>query len=633
MKKIYEFIIGRLNSMGIKKRMCLSISCLFGLLILLQHHYAFIVFDDYGYASLSYGWTGNQAGMSYTLGDIFDFLVWHYFNWGGRILCFLVEILVLKVGGAELIQITQAIIILFICIISGRILAFITKCDALYSVALSLMLYGTINLDTLRDGVYWYSASVSYVWPLLPLLGSIWLYLQIQIKETMFRKCAVILLVFAASFSQEQISVMVIVWIAFIIFFHLWEMRNSRCKKKLPYYLYGMAASAILGGMITILAPGNFVRAGTERYDEFYNKNILERIIENTDWIININIGNYNWVFTLIMTLFCGMALSIYLKNKKIYILTYVFSVYFIVEKLLLISYEVGIIVRLLWAVCFLYLLLIYYYRRSNYLFFGMLAAGICSQGMMIVSPTVTIRCHTTMEFILHIVVVECILSIYMSEAYKTSKAYPIWLGICMIGVCIYAVFNSGYVMLGYKYNDEINKINHYKLLEAQARYAAGDREKEIDLYKLYDDNFTNCMPYNTGYEFIEVWMKNYYELPQDICFVWNNLEDSIQWYFISGDYYNDNWLGKKAVFGVKADEKRDLKITVMNPGNIEGQQLLCTIEGKESVFDVPSGKTSVFDIVIPAGTKEVTLQAAQIFIPDNGDPRELSVIVDFEIF
>ena len=140
-------------------------------------------------------------------------------------------------------------------------------------------------------------------------------------------------------------------------------------------------------------------------------------------------------------------------------------------------------------------------------------------------------------------------------------------------------------------------------------------------------------MPYNTGYEFIEVWMKNYYELPQDICFVWNNLEDSIQWYFISGDYYNDNWLGKKAVFGVKADEKRDLKITVMNPGNIEGQQLLCTIEGKESVFDVPGGKTSVFDIVIPAGTKEVTLQAAQIFIPDNGDPRELSVIVDFEIF
>lgn len=612
------------------KKIMIFISCFFGFLILLQHHYVFMVFDDYGYVSLSYKWTGNQAGMSYTLSDILDFLVWHYFNWGGRILCFFIEILVLRAGGSELIQIAQAVIILLISVVSGKIIAFVTKCDTWCSIALSLMLYGTINLITLRDGVYWYSASVSYVWPLLPLLGSIYFYLLLQIEESFFRKCVTIFLVFIASFSQEQISVLVIVWIVAIIFFTFWEERNSKCKKNIPHYLYGMAISAVLGGMITILAPGNFVRAAAARYDEFYSKSILERIAENIQSIININIGSYNWVFTLIMTIFCGVAVAIYLKNKKIYILTCGFSICFIMEKLLGIPFTMGIIVRFAWLFSFFCLLLIYYYKRKNYLFFGMLVAGICSQGMMIISPTITIRCHTMMEFILHIVVVECIMSVYISETYKTKRICRICLGVCVTGVCIYAAYNSSNITSGYRYNDEINMINHYKLLETKARYTAGDEVKEVDLYKLHDDSYANCMPYHSGYDFIEVWMKNYYELPQDMYFAWHNIEDTIQWYIKSGNYYNDHWLGENAVFGVRADEERVLRITVRNPENLENQQLICTVAGKESVFDIPGGEESVFDIVIPAGNNELTIQATQIFTPTNGDMRELSVMVDF---
>ena len=310
----------------IKKAM-IFISFLFGFLILLQHHYVFIVFDDYGYASLSYGWTENKAGMSYALSDIFDFLSWHYFNWGGRCLCFFIEIIILRIGGAELIQITQAVIIILISIISGKIIATMVKCDMWCSIALSLVLYGTINLSTLRDGVYWYSASVSYVWPLLPLLGSIYFYLLLQKRESVFRKCMAVFLVFIAAFSQEQISVLVIIWILSIIFFTFWTERNHQCKRKVPYYLYGMAMSAVIGGIITIVAPGNFARAATTRYDEFYSKSILERIVENIENIININIGSYNWVFTLIMTISCGVAVAIYLKNKKIHILTCIFLI------------------------------------------------------------------------------------------------------------------------------------------------------------------------------------------------------------------------------------------------------------------------------------------------------------------
>lgn len=612
------------------RKVTIFISCLFAALIFLQHHYAFIVFDDYGYASLSYGWTGNQSGMAYTLSDILGFLSWHYYNWGGRILCFFVEILVLRVGGAELIQVTQAVIILLICILSGKIIASVTKCDVWCSVTLSLVFYGTINLSTLRDGVYWYSASTSYVWPLLPLLASIYFYLLLQIKESKFRKCVTVFLVFIASFSQEQVSVLVIVWVASILFFTFWKERSTNGKKNIPHYLYGMAVSAVLGGMITILAPGNFVRAGTTRYDEFYSMSFFERIVQNTARIIDINIGCYNWVFTLIMTVFCGAAAAIYLKNKKIHILTCIFSIYFITEKVLEISFEIGIIVRLLWVVCFFCLLLAYYYRRGNYLFFGMLVAGICSQGMMIVSPTITVRCHATMEFILHIVVVECIMSIYISEEYRAKRIYHICLAACITGICIYAGYNFDNITSGYKHNDEINKINHYKLLETQARYIAGDEIKEVDLYKLRDDNYSNCMPYQSGFDYIEVWMKNYYELPQDLYFAWHNIDDTIQLYIKSGNYYDDHWLGEKAVFGVKGDEERILRIKVSNPGNVENQQLLCTVAGEESAFDIPDGETNIFDIVIPAGNNEFTIQATKTFTPTNGDTRDLSVIIDF---
>lgn len=614
------------------RKAMIVISCLFAILIFLQHHYAFIVFDDYGYASLSYGWTGNESGMSYTLSDILDFLSWHYYNWGGRILCFFVEILVLRVGGAELIQITQAVVILLICILSGKIIAFVTGCDELCSVALSLVFYGMINLSTLRDGVYWYSASTSYVWPLLPLLAAIYFYLLLQNNESIFRKCATVFLVFIASFSQEQISVLVIVLVVSILIFTFWKARYCNGKKTIPYYLYGMVISAVIGGMITILAPGNFVRTGATIYDEFYSMSFWERLAKNSAKIININIGSDNWAFTIIMTVFCGVATAIYLKKKKIHILTCIFSIYFIMEKTLGISFEIGVIARLVWVICFLILLLAYYYRRGNYLFFWMLVAGICSQGMMVISPTISVRCHVPMEFILHIVVVECVMSIYTSEMYGKVKIYPICLGVCLMGVCIYAAYNSGCITAGYKHNDEINKINHYKLTEAKARYIAGDEEKEIALYKLHDDSYANCMPYYSEYDFIEVWMKNYYELPQDTCFTWHMLEDSIQWYIKSGNYYDDHWLGEKAVLGVKADEERILKIAVQNPENIKAQQLICTIADKQFIFDIPSGEQSIFDIVIPAKTNELTIQAAQTFTPDNGDMRKLSVIIDFQL-
>ena len=77
-------------------------------LLYAQHYAVPMFFDDYGYASLSYGWNGNQHGMLYTIGDVFNFLKFQYLNWGGRIVYFFFEIMVFRIGGVRLIQVLRA---------------------------------------------------------------------------------------------------------------------------------------------------------------------------------------------------------------------------------------------------------------------------------------------------------------------------------------------------------------------------------------------------------------------------------------------------------------------------------------------------------------------------------------------
>lgn len=75
------------------------------------------------------------------------------------------------------------------------------------SISLCLILYGTLCLRSVRDSVYWYTASVLYVWPLLPFLGCIWLAISAQRKETRlrkYRKVFVIACVFAGYYVLER---------------------------------------------------------------------------------------------------------------------------------------------------------------------------------------------------------------------------------------------------------------------------------------------------------------------------------------------------------------------------------------------------------------------------------------------
>lgn len=503
-----------------EKGKMIFISCIMALLILIQHRYVYMYFDDYGYASLSYAGFDNHAGMSYGLADIFQFLKAHYFNWGGRILYFFFEIILFRIGGLPIMQLTQAAIIILIAVIAGKMLALMTQANSYKCVALTLILFGLVQLKTLRDGVYWYSASVLYIWPLLPFIGSIYLCLHNEKKETVCKKILCIILVFLAAFSQEQISILT------IVFYILLTLSYFADRKKIPYYLYGVCISAIVGGILTILAPGNFVRAKAGIYAEFYEKNIWSRTINNIGYIINDNAGLYNSIVIFFLTVFCGAAIALYLKSKVMAIITTIFIALLMIERLIPVSKEIGVIVGGVWLIIFVLALTVYYYRKKNFCFLALLAAGVCTQIMMIVSPAIPLRLHIMFESVLLLVLAECIIYLYKEVNAESSregyvhKKRTIRLFIAIAIMTIYSIYNMTNIISGYKSNDAINRQNH-KILCSVKNQEETEMIEKIVLYQLKNDIYAQSMPYQEEYAFIEEWMRKYYKLPDGVKLEW----------------------------------------------------------------------------------------------------------------
>lgn len=481
----------------------------FGVLLLVQHQFVYMHFDDFGYASLSYGYNGNTNGMNWTLGDFLRYLAWHYFNWGGRILFYGAEILALRCG-EWFIQLLQAVLIWFISWFS-YLLVRREKRD-IVAGGIIIIFYGMIGLSTVSDGLFWYSASAGYVWPFAFLFSGIYL-LEKQSDSKSSRRIAGILF-FIAGFSHEQVAVLVIVFIVTRACMELFISKNAD-RKYLPVY-----AAGIIGSLIEICAPGNFARTASESNVAFYDLSFIEKAKTTIPAILEANLGDFLVIVLLIITL--GISYFYILKHvqKKI-----IFSVLGVIDTFVglaifypLYNSENQMLVN---AIRVLFVLIIFF-QVSVYLFIerklyllALFVGGVCSQGMMIMSPSMGNRCTLPFQIVLHVIAADMFLYAFMH-----LKKWII--SVCTLGVACIAICNVGYITLGYYNNAEINLINRYKLREKAVQIKAGDEVDAIILYRLRDDRFTSQMPYQQ--DFIKYWVKNYFEIPQSTNFIWQEL-------------------------------------------------------------------------------------------------------------
>ena len=152
---------------SIKKYKIPLIFGIFFLLVLFQHQFLHLYHDDYGYASLSYAYTLEGAnGHSNNLAQILQFLIGHYNVWGGRILFFFIECILLNLS-LPLFRIVQSIIITLIFYFIYKITYNIIKKHKTKIALLSCACYGLIQFQTFKSGIFWVTASVLYVFPVL----------------------------------------------------------------------------------------------------------------------------------------------------------------------------------------------------------------------------------------------------------------------------------------------------------------------------------------------------------------------------------------------------------------------------------------------------------------------------------
>jgi len=458
----------------VERKYQLLVFGIFMILVFLQHSFVGMYFDDYGIASLSYGYNNPKiVGTNYSFSDIQAFIGWLYRNWTGRVLYYFIDVIALKLGISFLMTL-QSLIIMGIVFLIYMISKIVTEKRHFIIVIIVLIgLYTNITIAILRHGVLWASAAVGYVWPVLPLLISIYLGIQLSEKKAIgesikwYQYCIFALCIFMASFSHEQIGIVAVLYsIAYIL-------SNWRFKQKLLLSIIS-GVSSILGFAILIFAPGNYIRlADVSASGHFAELSFIEKIRHNLPNILklltNRNMRVYNIAFLLI-------TLFLFWKIKKIHKV-----------KNVLLFYSLTVVIAL------------------------------ASQIVMAVSPSLQER-----MLIIYILLLFIDISIVINAIWDSCIIFEKMVVGIFISLLLFAgIYNYSVVVIGYYKNFAINIENDHILRKA----AIDKTNTSIVLLKLEDDIYASAMPYQKETSFMQTWIKKYYNLPVDTKMIWKSVK------------------------------------------------------------------------------------------------------------
>jgi hypothetical protein len=520
----------------LKKHSVIIIFFIFFILLLLQNQSLYLYHDDYGYASLSYAYNVESViGTQYNLIQIVEFLIGHYNIWGGRILCFFIEICLLK-SGIITFRIVQSLIItgifFLIYLIAKKNIKLSLKNWQL--ALLSISLYGAFEIMIVRSGILWITASVLYIFPLLFFLLFVYLYDKeiIQkynkkiIKTLLYVICGIS--VFVASFSQEQIAAATLLYIIITMIYNYVKTKKAN---KIDII---MLIISLIGFGILVLAPGNELRKMHHTSIEFYAMPFIERTLKAIPNIIICNFGQYTKLFSIIFystVFYCSYRLIIEKKGLKIISSMSFISIFFVIlfsvfqngfyfEYLYSFAsniYLKAIIVSLflIQLLLIIYSLTLFLYHKKEYDIIKLLFCGIVSQIVMLLAPYFPMRSVIMFEIICFVIIVNVFQ--YMCLEIKEKK-----IGVYIL-FCISFILLLNYINIskGYYINKAINKYNHSILEKTSKNIANNENIEVIYLKKLPDILYSGDQPYYEGNEYILEWIREYYNIPKNISIIY----------------------------------------------------------------------------------------------------------------
>lgn len=453
----------------------------FFVFLFFQHQFVFLAQDDYGFAVLHFFGSEQTGfkGQDFSFRDFLNFITEVYMRWGGRFGAWSSLIWVQK-AGVEFTRLIQSLTIVCLCLFSFMISRRNHVLTNAYLQLLSIILFFSIPVRTVIDGVYWFAAASTYLWASPFFISGVY----VSYRYGRLTVPAILLLSIAASFGEQWSFATAAYTLSFIIFYSIQNRDKAirACGKTSPIFFISA---------LVVIAPGNFVRLKASILSQLHaDQNLFEMAPSNSKGVIERIFDPADNVFLFFLILIFYIFLrSLHMKCKSL-----------LVQKHL---------------------------PFPSHLF------NLTTTGRVVLSTQVSALASLIPLFFLPPTPHRSLLPFFLIEicpiisAFSWSlkftkiEQYVILSAVCVLGN--FSIQNASYIYKGYRTNYEIHSMNDAKLRAASSiqrnmpgRYTRG----EVRLFRLKDPRFGRPMPYD-GRPFIGVCMKKYYRLDPDTELRW----------------------------------------------------------------------------------------------------------------
>lgn len=501
---------------------------LFFVFLIKQNSMVYLAHDDFGYATLSYVYKEEGIeGQNFDLEQLTHYLTGHYNRWGGRILSFAQEIILLQKGtdymrAYNAISVA-AIFILILCLAQRGKKSKFLPLSALFTVAL----FGILGREATMRGMYWYTASILYTVPVMYIFaGTLLLYVTAfgqaeknfsLSKILMIPFCTV--LFFFGAFSMEQVGIAAVMIAAAMCIYSCFKHRNPL----MLIYTAPPLLASVLGYHILLMSSGNNMRK--KMYEEYYSQSFLGQMLTGGRNIAETVFRRGNIAFVVliaVVTLLCAYALIKKRKKNVFYkvlggitALGAAFSVIIAAAE----KYS-GTVDALLWVYLVFMALTVSLWLFSSksvgdFVIWCVFFGGLVSQAACLIAPVYFDSCFIVFFMSFAVVTVRMFAEVF--DIFNKKIAVGTVCAAC--AVCVTAGgIQSAKIYNGFKSNVRVQEYNEAMLRYAGELYASGQALDEIPLMRLKNETYTSStMPYDR--ELIKDWMKIYYSLPANLTY------------------------------------------------------------------------------------------------------------------
>jgi len=271
----------------------------------------FLQFDDYGYVSLSYGFTiEGVTGSKYNLYQLFQFMGEHYIHANGRIIYLFIEPFIYMIGGLRLLQFSAALsitVVLYLVFYILRKILSLNETETDYLAVFLVASFGLIGMGYYKDGLAWYSAEFLYVLPAIPfLIYAVWLYHGEKDQWII----GVVAAFFAAWSEEQWYCALVVLTVSYYIGKMITREKISR-DHIFPCII------ACLGGIPDLISPGIHERLHSPQNAVYLSLSFFPRLMKQIFPVRNKFCYGDRSYMLLFRTAILVFAFLIFIKSKE----------------------------------------------------------------------------------------------------------------------------------------------------------------------------------------------------------------------------------------------------------------------------------------------------------------------------